>query len=417
MLSAPVLGLVIAALGGMAIGVERQWSGHADGPQAHFGGVRTFTLLGAIGGISGWLWASGAAWLSVVLLAGGAALVAVGYLSASRTDVDGTTEVAALVVVAAGVIAGLGHVQMASGIVALEWLLLIEKSRLHGWVRRIDDRELRAAARFAVMALVVLPLLPEGPFGPLGGIRPREIWALVLFFSGLSFLGHLLRKGVGPGQGYLLSGLAGGLISSTNVTWTFARMSRSTPGLGASLGFGAIAANAVLVPRVLTAVTVLDRALLAPLATYLAAPAILAGSAAVLGAVRARRIREVDAEAPIDGNPLQLRAAIQMGALFQAVLMIVHLARVTQGDAGIYASAAVLGLTDVDALTISMARDVASTVSRETAARALAIGILSNTVLKAAIAGVAGTGAYRVVASGTLIAMALAGAASLLWNH
>ena len=134
---------------------------------------------------------------------------------------------AALIVLAAGLLAGLGSVRLASGIIAVLTLLLVEKSRLHALVQRIDDVGLRSGVRFAVMAFVVLPLLPEGPYGPLGGIRPREIWALVLFFSGLSFAGYVARRVAGPGHGYLVTGLLGGLVSSTNVTLTFARTSRT----------------------------------------------------------------------------------------------------------------------------------------------------------------------------------------------
>jgi uncharacterized membrane protein (DUF4010 family) len=414
MMPTPVVGLLIAALGGAAIGVERQWSGHAEGPHAHLGGVRTFTLLGTLGGLSGWMWTLGATWLAVVLLVGAVGLVVIGYLAASHSDIDGTTEVAALVVLASGVLAGVGQVQVASAIIAIESLLLVEKSRLHGWVGRIADMDLRAAARFAVMALVVLPLLPPGPYGPLGGIRPRELWALVLFFSGLSFLGHLLRKAVGPGQGYLLGGLAGGLLSSTNVTWTFGRLSRTEGGLARPLAFGAVAANAVLYPRVLAATAVLNAPLVPVLAPYLVTPALVALLVAGGGALAARGIGDGRRAIP-DTNPLQLGAALQMAVLFQLVLMLVHLARVTRGAAGVYTSAAVLGLTDVDALTLSMARDVARAISLETAARAIAIGVLANTLLKTGIAVVFGATAFRVIVAGTLAAMAVASALSITW--
>jgi uncharacterized membrane protein (DUF4010 family) len=414
MVPAHVIGLVIATLGGAAIGVERQWSGHAEGPRAHFGGVRTFTMLGLMAGLAGWLWTLGVTWLAAGMVAGGIGLVVVGYVRASRTDIDGTTEVAALVVLAAGVLAGLGQVQVASAVIAVASLLLVEKSRLHGWVGRIADTDLRAAARFAVMALVVLPLLPPGPYGPLGGIRPRELWALVLFFSGLSFLGHLLQKAVGPEQGYLLGGIAGGLVSSTNVTWTFGRLSRSQVGLARQLAFGAVAANAVLYPRVLTATAVLNAPLVPVLARYLVAPAAIAALVAVCGALAARS-RSGAAQPVADGNPLQLASALQMAVLFQVVLMVVHLARVTQGAAGVYTSAAVLGLTDVDALTLSMARDVARAISLETAARAIAVGVLANTVLKAGIAVIFGAAAFRVIAAGALVVMAIASALSLVW--
>src|SRR5690606_5941858 len=177
MTESAIIGLIIAVLGGAAVGLERQWSGHAEGPHARFAGIRTFTMLGGIAGVSGWLWTAGMAALSATLLAGAVALTVAAYVAGSRRDIDGTTEVAALVVLAAGVLAGIGSIRLASGIIAALMLLLVEKSRLHALVARLDDVDLRSAARFAVMALVVLPLLPAGPFGPFGVIRPRLLWA------------------------------------------------------------------------------------------------------------------------------------------------------------------------------------------------------------------------------------------------
>ena len=108
-LDSELLGLVIATLGGTAIGLERQWSGHAEGPSARFGGLRTFTMLGAIAGVSGWLWILGVQAAAAALLAGAVIIIAVAYAAASRRDVDATTEVAALVVLAAGLLAGIGY--------------------------------------------------------------------------------------------------------------------------------------------------------------------------------------------------------------------------------------------------------------------------------------------------------------------
>jgi hypothetical protein len=187
-------------------------------------------MLGAIGGFSGWLWNAGIAMPAAILLFGAVMIVAAGYAASSRQAIDGTTEVVALVVLAAGVFAGIGSIRLASAIIAIAVLLLVEKSRLHAAAKRIDDIGMRSAVRFAIMALVVLPLLPEGPYGPLGRIHPRELWALVLFFSGLSFAGDVVRRLVGPGHGYLVLGLLGGLVSSTNVTFTFARTSRPDGG-------------------------------------------------------------------------------------------------------------------------------------------------------------------------------------------
>lgn len=397
--AADVVGLVIATLGGAAVGLERQWSGHAEGPGARFAGIRTFAMLGAIGGFTGWLWNAGVTVPAAILLAGAVAIVAAAYVAGSRHDTDGTTEVVAIVVLAAGVIAGLGYVRLTSATIAITTLLLVEKSRLHALAQRIDDVGMRSAVRFAVMALVVLPLLPEGPYGPLGGVKPRELWALVLFFSGLSFAGYVARRLVGPGHGYLLTGLLGGLVSSTNVTFTFARTSRLEPALDRALAFGAVAANAMLFPRVLVAAAVLNAALANPMLPLLVPPAIVAAIVAIAGARQSRTSAAPELPQP---NPLQLTAALQMAVLFQGVLMAMSAVRGIWGESGVFTSAVVLGLTDVDALTVSMARDVAPNLSPAVAATAIAIGVTSNTVMKLGLALLLGSREFRVIAGGTL---------------
>jgi len=403
--------LGVAVLGGLAVGVEREWSGHAKGPRARFAGVRTFTMLGLVSGLSGWLWSAGLEGPSIVLLAGLGALVVVAYLAASRRDVDGTTEVAAFVVLTAGVLAGLGSLQVASAIIAVTVLLLVEKKQLHGLVSQLDRVEIRAGARFAVMAVVILPLLPSGPFGPWGGVRPRALWALVLFFSGLSFVGYLARRIGGQRRGYAVAGTLGGIVSSTSVTLTLARLSRQHPTLGTSLASGTLGANVVLFPRLLIATAVLAPALTRALWPAFVAPIVI-GSVLVWRGMSARRQGEEHVD--LNDNPLQVGSALKMTVLFQAVLYAVWFAKAYFGDQGLYGSAAVLGLTDMDALTISMARLVQSGTAAEVAARAVLIGVIANTVVKFTLAVTLGRGTFRVLAAAGL---ALIGAAvgAALW--
>jgi uncharacterized membrane protein (DUF4010 family) len=401
--------LGIAALAGMAIGIERQWSGKAEGPRARFAGLRTFTLLGLVAGLSGWLWTAGLTGPAVIFLAGVGALVVVAYQAASRKDVDGTTEVAAFVVLAAGVLAGSGHDQIASAITALTLLLLVEKRQLHALVAKLDIVEVRAGARFAVMAAVILPLLPEGPYGPLGGIRPRQLWALVLFFSGLSFVGYLARRTTGPGRGYALAGTLGGIVSSTSVTLTFSRLSRTHPGLARPLAAGVMGANAVLFPRVLVASLVLAPQVAAALWPLFLLPAAI-GTALLLTSLLDRKH---SASAALDKNPLQIWAALQMAGVFQLVLFGLSVATTRFGVQGLLGSAAILGLTDVDALTMSMSKASAGgAATAADAATAITLGILVNTLVKLGLALTIGRGAYRkYVAIGlTMVAIAIAGA-------
>lgn len=405
------LHVAIAALGGAAIGIERQWSGHATGPRPRFGGVRTFTLLGGLAGVAGLCWALQAPAIGAVLAAAAAALVAAAYWKLEREDIEATTEVAAMVVIAAGVLAGAGRLVLASGIVAVTALLLVEKTRLHKAVAKLDRREVRAAAQFAVMAVVILPLLPEGPFGPLGGIRPRQLWMLVLFFSGLSYFGFLARRIVGEKQGYFVAGLIGGLVSSTSVTLTFSRLSREHREAGRQLAFGILAACALLYVRVAVAAGVLNVDLMTQTLPYLAAPFLVTVALVFVGWKRSQRD---DAKMPEPRNPLQLKHALQMAALFQVVLFAVHGVRAIWGDAGLLVTGAILGLTDLDALTISMARLAEDPTTLILAAQAIAVGVLSNTVFKMGAAVLLGRGAVRTIAAGGLLLGAAASAASLL---
>lgn len=407
-----VQNLAIAAIGGLAVGIERQWSGHAEGPGARFAGIRTFTLLGLVAGLCGWLWTAGLTGPALIFLAGLGALVVVAYQAASRRDIDGTTEVSAFVVLAAGVLAGAGHERISSGIIAVTLILLVEKTQLHAFVKRIDLIEIRAAARFAVMAAVILPLLPEGPFGPLGGIRPQQLWALVLFFSGLSFIGYLARRAVGPARGYALTGALGGLLSSTSVTLTFSRLSADRPSVGRSLAAGVMGAHVMLCARVILASAVLEPRLAAVAWPSLVAPAAIALALLWLG----WRDTAVDAAATeSDRNPLQIRAALYLAAVFQAVLYLVAFATARFGDQGLMGSAAVVGLTDVDALILSMARLTTTTAAMAPmAARALTFGLLVSTLAKLVLVLSLGRGGYRPRAAAGLALMAAAFGAALL---
>ena len=403
------VGLIVAILGGAAVGVERQRSGHATGPDARLGGIRTFTLLGTLAGIAGYLIESEYTLPAALLIAGALTLIVAGYVRASKNDIDATTEVAAVVVIGAGVLAGLGELRLSAALTTLTVLLLAEKPRLHGMVARLDEPTMLAAARFAVMSIVILPLLPEGPFGPGPGIKPRDLWMLVLLFSGMSFVGFIAQRLSGA-AGYPITGLLGGLVSSTSVTLTFARLSKTHQQQQAPLATGAVAASTVLFLRVAVAVAILDATLLPVLARYLALP-FMAGLVAV--GLAWRSLRGDGAEPEGISNPLQLKNAIELTLLFQVVLYVVYYVRQWVGDAGLMATGFVLGLTDVDALTLSMTRSVATGVAIEMACRAILTGIIANSIMKAIIAFAIGTRRFSLHAGAALIAMAAAGAAAL----
>lgn len=408
--------LAVAALAGLAVGIERQWSGHASGANARFAGARTFLLLGMLGGLAGWFTRGGFGVLGVLLLGAGTAITIVAYAIAARkpgAEADGTTEVAALLVLGLGAAAGLGFPLLTSAAVSVTVLALVEKSRIHDLISRIGQAELEAALQFAVLALVILPILPEGPYGPFDSIRPRALWTVVLLFSAINFVGYGARRAVGEQKGYGITGLLGGLLSSTAVTLSFSRLSREHPGMGRALASGVLAACTVLLPRVLLISLILNPSVALALVPFLVPPLIV-GSAFVAFALLRRAHSDEQAMSPEGASPLGLWSAIKMAIAFQAVLIAIPLANELWSSAGVLASAAVLGLTDVDALTYSMARLAATPDSVSLSAKAIAVGILSNTLLKLGLAlSVGGRGFRRPAAIG-LVSLAAASGLGLL---
>jgi uncharacterized membrane protein (DUF4010 family) len=398
--------LAVAAVGGLAVGIEREWSARQDQDHSRFGGVRTFLLLGLLGGLAGVLIGGGGAAAGLTVLGGGVTLVAIAYLvSAWRGTIDATTEVAGVVVLAAGAFAGADNLLVASAVFAATALVLVEKSQMHAAVERLHSAELQAGAHFAVLALVVLPLLPTGPFGPGIGVEPRKLWALVLIFAGLSFAGYVALRVAGPERGLALAGLLGGLVSSTAVTFNFARDSRRRAELAGPLVLGVLAAAAVMPARV----GVLSAVIHAPLARALL-PALvpaLGFGAGLVGWVwwRSRRGRTTKAEAPPPpDNPLRLGAAIQMTVLFQIVLWVLAAVEGRFGERGLVGSAALLGLTDLDALTYSASRLAAAGSDLSGAARALVVGMAANTAFKLVVAVALGGGRFGRLAGAGFVA-------------
>lgn len=415
-----VIRLAIAALIGLAVGIEREWSGRvATAAHPRFAGVRTFLFMGTLGGAAGWTLSLGYVALAVTLVGGIALVIGGAYWSASRgagvDALDATTEVAALLVVALGVLAGLGETAVAGGAATLMVLALSEKATIRQAVSRLDGVEFRAALQFGVLALVVLPVLPDRAFGPAGGVNPRALWIVVLIFSALNFCGFVARRLVGASRGYGVTGALGGVISSTAVTLQFSRLSRDRRELAPALALGTIAASVVLLPRIVVLSSLLNVAVAVALVPYLA-PAFVVGAAVVL--VQFARATPASAwngaAAEAERNPLRLGSAIQMALAFQGALMAIAIVRDTFGTPGVLVSAALLGLTDMDALTLSMNRLGTERHAVALAAQAIAIGVSANALLKLGVAAALGAPGYRVRAVGGLALLLGTGVGTLV---
>ena len=405
--------LAIAALIGLGVGVEREWSGHTSGPDARFAGIRTFLLLGFTGGCAGLLAAQGLGSIALALVLGASALSVGAYVVATQrngSSVDATTEAAALAVLALAALAGMGWLIVAAGAGSVVVLALSEKTRLHAFVRRVSETELHAALQFAVLAVVILPLLPSGPiWGPLE-IRPRALWTVVLLFSALDFAGYIARRTVGVGRGYGITGALGGLISSTAVTFNFSRQSAVDGALGIPLARGVIAACTVLVPRVLVVSALLNPSVALAVMPFLIPPFVL-GMVIVLFPWRHDETPTTRL-AESGKSPLRLGNALRMALAFQVAITVMSFVQSRFGATELYGTAALLGLTDVDALTVSMS-DPKSLLAASVAARALAIGVLANTCLKLTLAVILGRTTYRRATAAGLVALAATSAAAL----
>jgi uncharacterized membrane protein (DUF4010 family) len=362
-------------------------------------------MLGLLGGCAGLLMTTGHPGVAAAMIAGGMALSVAAYVMSARHaegDPDGTTEVAALLVVALGAVAGTGLLALAAGAGAVVVLALNEKQLLHRAVKMVREEELRATLRFSVLALVVLPLLPEGPmFGPFA-VRPRALWVIVLLFCALNFAAFIARRAAGGRHGYGLVGMLGGLISSTAVTLDFSRRSRREPALALSLATGVIGACTVLIPRVLVVSGVLNSSVSLALLPFLA-PAALIGALIVARDWKSDDSKDDVGELP-PGNPLRLSMAIRMAVLFQVAIIAIDYVRSVWTTPGLYATAAALGLTDVDALTVAMSRSEEA-MPAELAARAIAVGILANTAFKSVLSLTLGGTGFRRTAAGGLLAL------------
>lgn len=406
--------LSIAALTGLGVGLEREWSGHTAGPNARFAGIRTFLILGILGGIGGLFFSAGVPGAGVLAVGGGIAMAMAAYVttvSRPGSEIDGTTETAAIVVVLLGAMAGYGWLSLTAGVGSVVVLVLLEKSRLHSMVRMVDERELQAALQFAVLALVILPLLPTGPFGSTIVVQPRMLWTLVLIFSALNFAGYVARRALGNSAGYAVAGIAGGLISSTAVTLAFSHRSRGAEAEHRALVHGVVGACTVLTLRVIVVSALLNAQVGLQLCILFAAPFVV-GALLLLSARDEFRRSGTATPLPL-GNPLRLGAALQMAIIFQVSISLLAVVSRTWGTVGVYPAAAVLGLADMDALTLSMSR-LERGVPPTSAALAIAVGLLTNTLLKSGIAAIVGTGPFRTQTVIRLMLLALASAASLV---
>jgi uncharacterized membrane protein (DUF4010 family) len=363
-----------AALGlGLLLGIERERKRDAE---LFFGGVRTFALIALLGAVGAFMERElNQGWLIIAAFVALSALVIVSYATtAARGELGITTEISAMLAFIVGALCGWQHVGVASVATVVCLLLLTFKDFLHRLARRVELADIEATLTFAVISVIILPLLPNQNFGPppLDVINPYKIWLMVVLIAGLNFLGYVLVKVLGNEHGLALTGILGGLVSSTAVTLSFSQRSRREPEMSSAFVLAIVIAWTIMFLRVVIMVGIINRALAASLAVALGCMA-LAGLLVCLALWR-RRAHETGVVAA-GANPFELGEAIKFGLLFGIVTIVAKAAEVYLGATGLYLAGAVAGATD--------------------AAYTIVIAVISNTLVKAGMVAFMGAPAMR----------------------
>lgn len=398
-----ILSFLVAVLLGFLIGLERERKREQQG--SIFAGIRTFPLIALFGAIVGVLTQTVSPWVLVGSFVPVAVLIALAYWRETVGEkVGGTTQFAVLVAYGLGVMAGYGSfvAALAGAVVATGMLSLrTELRRLAG---AVSQEDLFAVVQFAVVSLVILPLVPNETFGPWGVWNPRTIWLLVVLISGLSFIGYIASKVIGATRGIGWSGLLGGLASSTAVTMSFSERSKKQPTLDIVYAIGVLAASAVMVPRLWVLLSVLQPKLILPTLVPLG---VLFAITTVGGLSVLRERNRERLEGARVTNPFELKTALQFAVLFALILLLAKAAQVYFGEQGLYVASALAGVTQLDAITLTLAHQVGTGLDVHVAARSLALAAATNSLFKAGLAVFIGSRRFGRSVLATLLVAAV----------
>lgn len=380
--------LSIALAIGLLIGLERGWQARAENEGERTAGLRTHALAALLGGVWGALTAPFGGVGVVALAIAFAVLVAVvtvfRYREAIHDESFGATTVVALMLCfGLGALAVTGQEVAAAAAAVATTVLLAFKQPLHGWVKRLTWLELRSALTLLAMSFILAPVLPDHPIDPWGAVNPQELWLLTVLIGVISFAGYVAVKLVGDRRGVAVAGLAGGLVSTTAATAAMARLARAAPREVDLLAASAVFANAMMAPRLFVVLGLTNVDLFLRLAAPLAAGGLAYGLAGVLLMRRgAAGAGGAEASAMMLRNPLDIVSVLGFGALLAAMMTLAKLATQFAGAAGAYVLAALSGIADVDAISLTMARHGHEEIGAYAAALAILLAIAANAASK-----------------------------------
>jgi len=396
------LGLALVA--GLIIGLEREQAAlEEEKPEGKFiGGSRTFPLFALLGAIAVLVSRELGSWVLLTTFLGVLALVSISYAAdVFRGGDRGLTSEVALVLTFL-----LGALSMSTGVVeplrqkifvvlsaaVLATLLLSVKLPLHQFIAKATKEDVLGTMKFLLVAVVVLPLLPDRTMGPLDALNPFKVGLMIVLIGGVSFVGYVAMRVLGPGRGLSITGLVGGLVSSTAVTLTFSRRAKDEPALASACALAIVLASTVMSVRVAVLVAVVNPNLAISVAVPMGAMTLASIGACALLYREARRPIHGSSKAETARsdvkfqNPFALGSAIKLGAIFAVVLLLSKAATLYASAGGMYVTGLIAGMADVDAITLSMADLAKNHLPAEVAVTTILIAVVSNTMVKGGLA-------------------------------
>jgi len=381
-MTSPALLLGASLAAGVMIGVERGWRLRGEASGSRVAGVRTYSLLGAAGGLAAVLGTLIHPFATLALVTALSIGLVIGYWRGIPHR-DATSFVAAIVTLGLGMLAGSGQPALAVACAAVVTLLLATRRQSHHLIAHLNEEDVHAFARYAVVAAAVLPFLPNRSMGPLDAWNPFQLWLVVVLVTGFSFAGYIANRTVGARKGVLATALIGGAYSSTAVTASLSQ--QLGKGETGPLAAGILLATAVMYLRVIVLVAILTPSTL-PQFLVTVGPAALIGCVSALVVWR-RAARSNGARAAAPGNPIELLPAFGFVAIVAVAAVASRWAQTEFGETGIAMTLFLTGSFDVDAAIVTLSGLPMSAIDRNIAAIAIAGTIVANMVLKIAVSG------------------------------
>lgn len=411
------------ALGiGLLIGIERGWRLREEAAGSRTAGVRTFTIIGLLGGAIGMIAESAGTPLSPA----GGVILGLGFMAFAITFVmmcrdenladksySATTAIAGMLTFALAAYAMIGDMRAAAAAAVATVCILALRTPLHEWLTRINENEIRSALILLAMTFIALPIMPNDPIGPFGGVKPREIWLIAIVLAGVSFAGYVAVKMLGARHGTLLAAAAGGLVSSTAVAASNAKRAAAGEGTPRLLAAGVALATAVSFARVIAIVAVLKPDLLRLIAPPLVVAVAIATAYALITTYWRKGEKDEDQTVKFR-NPFGFWSVIGFAVLLAAIVLAGRVLGESLGAAGAIIGALALGLADVDAVTVSMANLTPEPLSLQNATLAIFAAVVSNNLSKIAIGAVVGRGVFAVEIA-AMAFLCFAGGAVAFW--